>query len=188
MISFVVPGEPAAKGRPRMTRGGRVYTPKKTVSAENMVRVYATQAMVGQPLLEGPLTVEIIAVLSIPRSWSKKRKDLAANHSLLPIKTPDIDNLAKLVTDAMNGVVYHDDKQITTLRATKIFGEAPGTAVVVDEAPTVPARAYEWVAHTNVPARLRAGWTIGKNGSGTDCHHHRYAVLMWSQPGRGVLA
>jgi len=33
----------------------------------------------------------------------------------------DIDNLAKFVMDAMNGVLYDDDKQIVTVSATKVY-------------------------------------------------------------------
>ena len=35
-FSFVVPGRPQPKGRPRMSRKGRVYTPKETVEAANI--------------------------------------------------------------------------------------------------------------------------------------------------------
>ena len=34
----------------------------------------------------------------------------------------DIDNIAKLYIDAMNGVFYKDDCQIVNLTASKIFG------------------------------------------------------------------
>jgi len=34
-------------------------------------------------------------------------------------KTPDIDNCIKFVLDALNGVAYHDDKQVAKVTATK---------------------------------------------------------------------
>ena len=38
-------------------------------------------------------------------------------------KIPDIDNLAKFVLDAMNGVFYKDDKQICQLHCSKNYTE-----------------------------------------------------------------
>jgi Holliday junction resolvase RusA-like endonuclease len=35
--------------------------------------------------------------------------------------TADIDNLCKFVLDALNGILYNDDRQIVTLKASKLF-------------------------------------------------------------------
>jgi Holliday junction resolvase RusA-like endonuclease len=44
----------------------------------------------------------------------------------------DIDNLWKLVADALNGIVWHDDKQITRADAEIfLFAEKPRTEVEV---------------------------------------------------------
>jgi len=40
-ITFAIPGKPVPKGRPRVTRSGRVYTPKATRDYESLVRVDA---------------------------------------------------------------------------------------------------------------------------------------------------
>lgn len=46
---------------------------------------------------------------------------------------PDLDNLVKLVTDALNGIAYVDDEQIKTLQAVQyepdriVKGKRPGT-------------------------------------------------------------
>lgn len=37
-ISVFVPVKPVPKGRPRMTRRGRVFTPQRTIDAETLVR------------------------------------------------------------------------------------------------------------------------------------------------------
>ena len=51
-----------------------------------------------------------------------------------PIR-PDIDNLAKFVLDGLNGLVYHDDRQVVRLVATKLLdceGDCAGrTSIVV---------------------------------------------------------
>ena len=38
-------------------------------------------------------------------------------------KKPDVDNIAKAVLDALNGIAYDDDKQITSLVIDKKYGE-----------------------------------------------------------------
>lgn len=44
MIEFVISMRPVAKGRPRVTRRGFAYTPKKTADAEKIVALYGRQA------------------------------------------------------------------------------------------------------------------------------------------------
>ena len=39
VVKFTVPGNPVGKARPRMTRSGHAYTPDKTVSYENLVKM-----------------------------------------------------------------------------------------------------------------------------------------------------
>ena len=67
-----------------------------------------------------------------PSSWSKKRQDLAANAYLLPTTRPDTDNYIKLVTDAMNGIVYEDDNQIIAIQAAKFYARAGDERTVVE--------------------------------------------------------
>lgn len=135
MITFTIPGEPVAKGRPRATtvRGAaRMFTPEKTVNYESMVAILAQQAMAGHPPLEGPVEIGFVARFSIPKGWSKKR--LAA-HSLfeeMVVKKPDLDNLLKALGDGMNGVVFADDSQIAqTGVCRKVYGAVPGVTVTV---------------------------------------------------------
>ena len=48
-----------------------------------------------------------------------------------PTKKPDVDNIVKTVTDALSGVIYKDDKQITSLVVGKIYSVRPGVALVI---------------------------------------------------------
>jgi Holliday junction resolvase RusA-like endonuclease len=135
MITFTVPGEPVAKGRPKATTingMARLYTPKKTVNYEAMVALAAQIAMRGKPLLEGPVELSFEARFSIPKGWTKKR--LAA-HAVSPefvTKKPDLDNLEKALGDGMNGVVFADDSQIAqTGVCRKVYGAVPGVTVTV---------------------------------------------------------
>ena len=48
-------------------------------------------------------------------------------------KRPDIDNYAKLVLDALSGVFYKDDSQVTALVVTKVYDQNPRTVVIIEE-------------------------------------------------------
>ena len=40
---------------------------------------------------------------------------------LVPLDCGDVDNHAKMILDAMNGVIYHDDRQVVSLVVQKSF-------------------------------------------------------------------
>jgi len=46
---------------------------------------------------------------------------------------PDIDNLVKFVTDALNGIFYRDDAQITKVTAVKIWSHKGLTEVFLEQ-------------------------------------------------------
>lgn len=62
----------------------------------------------------------------------KKRLDMLEGR-ILPLKKPDTDNIVKVVSDALNGVAYHDDTQIASIWAEKIYSEVEGLNVTVEE-------------------------------------------------------
>lgn len=130
MVAFTVPGLPVAKGRARvgMIAGkARMFTPAKTVAYEGMIAFAAQEAMDGEPLMEGPLSVDVTAVFPIPASWSKKRVAAAVWHT----GRPDGDNLLKAVGDGLNGIVWKDDSQVAIATIKKIYGAAPMLSVEV---------------------------------------------------------
>ena len=62
MLMYTVYGEPVGKGRPRFARRGNfvsTYTPQKTKSYEDEIRMMAKAAMGSTELLETPVTVAI---------------------------------------------------------------------------------------------------------------------------------
>jgi Holliday junction resolvase RusA-like endonuclease len=136
MIVYSVYGEPIGKGRPRFAKRGNfvsTYTPQKTKTYEDEIRLMAKAAMGGSEPLETPVTVAIYIRVGIPASFSKqKRKDALANIER-PTKKPDIDNIAKCFLDGMNGIVYLDDKQVVSLHITKVYSETPAVEVMVKE-------------------------------------------------------
>jgi Holliday junction resolvase RusA-like endonuclease len=83
-------------------------------------------------VLDEPVSVELLAELPIPASWSKKRRNLAILGLIRPGTRPDLDNLFKLAADAMlNGVVVRNDTLVVEIRARKIYGLQPKLVVTV---------------------------------------------------------
>lgn len=119
MQELVIPGQPTSKGRPRLSLNGHAYTPQKTRDAEAAVQLAARKA--GVVKADGPLLVEMNFCFQIPRSWSKRDQALAREMQVMPCSKPDIDNCIKLVLDALNGIGWHDDKQIIGIVARKFY-------------------------------------------------------------------
>ena len=49
------------------------------------------------------------------------------------VTKPDSDNLIKFVCDALNGVFYKDDSQITRIQAVKVYAKEPSTEITIME-------------------------------------------------------
>lgn len=111
-VAFTVDGDPVPKGRARVARG-RAYTPARTVHAENVVAWQARTAL-------GPRqpSRELLSVRIVFHVGNRRRRDL--------------DNLAKTVLDALNGIVWVDDSQIAVLDLRRRLDPAcPRTEVSV---------------------------------------------------------
>ena len=137
-LKFTVMGEPCAQGRPRFsTLGGYVKAidPAKSRNQKSYIKYLATAAakQQGWTYTYLPLYVEIIAYMGIPKSKSKKWRAAAMRGQERPTKKPDTDNIFKLVTDALSGVIYADDKQIVSCRVQKWYSEEPRTEVKITE-------------------------------------------------------
>lgn len=128
-IRFVVPGTPFGKERPKFARRGQyvqAYTPKNTLQHEKMVAaVYEEQAKGRKFEPKTPLDIRIIAYYPIPKSTSKKKRREMLEHRIRPVVKPDLDNVAKLVYDALNGVAWHDDNAIVDTQVRKFYSENP---------------------------------------------------------------
>ena len=129
-LQFTVLGRPRGKGRPRFGNG-RTYTDKQTLEYERLIACRAAEAM-PCPAVETPVIVRIVVYKGIPVSWSKTRRQRAMMGGEIPGK-PDLDNVAKAVLDALNGVAYVDDVQVVKLTVSKHYSEEPRIEVSVKE-------------------------------------------------------
>lgn len=128
MIKFTVPGEPKGKGRPIVTKHG-TYTPETTVNYENWVKICFQEAR--QQMLTGQLNAELKCFYSIPKSFTKKKREDASNCILRPTKKPDIDNICKIIFDSLNGLAYADDKDIVSCKVDKYYSDNPRVEVEI---------------------------------------------------------
>lgn len=98
------------KGRVRFVKQtGRTYTPDRTAQA--MYDIRSAYLAAGGTLApkDAEVAVHITTVRPLPKSRPKRIE------SEPDIYKPDVDNIAKLVLDALNGCAWHDDTQVTEL-------------------------------------------------------------------------
>ena len=132
MIKLTIPGEPMGKARPRMTKTGFIYTPKKTVNYETLIReLFIIKYPDFQPI-EGPVEMSLTAWLKMPKT-SKKKIEAMESGEIRPTKKPDMSNILKSVEDALNNLAYNDDKQIVELILKKHFSNRPRIELEIAE-------------------------------------------------------
>jgi len=109
--------DPVPQPRPRIyptARGMRASVPDRVTSAKDKI-AYALWEEGEKFPPDAAIRADLMFYLKKP----KKPKHITA----LPIGKPDWDNLGKLVSDAIESVVYHNDSQITDARVRKRYGE-----------------------------------------------------------------
>jgi Holliday junction resolvase RusA-like endonuclease len=102
-----------------MTRGNRAmsFTTKEYISFKKEIQSKL-------PPLKcsiNPMSVSLEIIYPIPKSGSNKaRLEKVGSYKST---SPDIDNVAKSILDAMSGCLYEDDKLITKLKLSKKYGD-----------------------------------------------------------------
>lgn len=130
-----IPGKPQGKARPKVVRNkytGKSHgiTPQQTQDYESLVR-WCWQSAGGVSFGDDLLDVHITAEFAIPKSYSKKRvREIEENH-LRPTCKPDLDNIQKVVLDALNGLAYTDDAQVVRISCEKKYAADGRERVVV---------------------------------------------------------
>lgn len=132
-MKFEIEGKPMAKGRPRFTKKGFTYTDEKTKLYENLVKIVFLRQFPDYKPLEGYIEANITAIFEVPKSYSKKKaKELLESHNNYDHR-PDLDNIAKIILDSLNGIAYKDDAQVTILHLNKEYGEKAKVVVELKE-------------------------------------------------------
>lgn len=130
---MIIYGQPQGKARPRFRSCGKyvqTYTPKSTMEYETQIKnEYYLQEK--KYYSKEPLSIKIRAFYEIPKSWSKKKKAIATD--LRPMVKPDLDNIIKVVLDALNKVAYADDKQVCRIYSEKYYSIMPRLEIDLKE-------------------------------------------------------
>ena len=126
---LIVPGRPLPLQRHRCVKAtNRMYDPSAAAKKQFLRLCVARCA---PPALAGPLAVRLRFRMPRPKSHFRTGKFSRVLRSDAPkfhTRTPDVDNLAKFVLDALNGTFYVDDAQIVQLDAAKDYASAEDCA------------------------------------------------------------
>ena len=138
-VTFQVPGKPHGKARARTyynpaSKKHVSHTPDNTILYENLIKDQFLNYADGFYMERGtPVTLRIVARFLPPKSVSKKKQKQMLEGEILPLKKPDMDNIVKVVADALNGVAYNDDTQIVLVSAKKAYSAIEGLDITVEE-------------------------------------------------------
>jgi len=133
-ITFRVEGQPVPLARPRFNRYTKsVFTPTESQQAKEAVRAAATPYAPAEPTT-GQVGVNALFTMRRPKDHYRTGKN-AGKIKERYIDVPcfgksDTDNHGKLVLDALNGLYYVDDRQVTDIMFIKRYvgeGEEPYT-------------------------------------------------------------
>lgn len=130
-LVFEVPGKVRGKGRPRFTRQGITYTDKKTVEYENLIKnEYLKHTSY---ISSESVRISVYVCFSPNKSDTKKNRHMKLLNKLWPKKKPDIDNVVKVVLDALNKTAYQDDTQVNELHVIRHFDEQERLIICISE-------------------------------------------------------
>lgn len=124
--TYIVPGEPMALARARFGKK-KVWDSQK--QQKFAFGIHLNSQHQGKPLYTGPLQLDVIFYMPMPKKVSKKNPIIGKPH----IYTPDLSNLIKFVEDAATGILFDDDCIIAIINAHKLYDNNTRTEFTVIE-------------------------------------------------------
>lgn len=140
ITKFKVIGEPMGKQRPRaavINGFARIHNTKDNIAYESYV-IDRYLSEIGEIRHTGCISLKINVFYGIEKKHFGKKGlnaegKLKLEGKIFPTKKPDIDNIAKIIMDALNGVAYDDDKQVCVLEIRKFYTiELPYTEIIIE--------------------------------------------------------
>ena len=123
-IKVVIPGQPRAQKRHRPSFRGGNFDPSS--EDKKVIRDHFFPHKQPKPY-EGLLSIEIYAFFQTPKSWSEKKKKEVEGK--FRGKTPDVDNICKIVLDSLNKYIYTDDNLVVIQKVEKRYSVKPCTVI-----------------------------------------------------------
>jgi Holliday junction resolvase RusA-like endonuclease len=113
--------------------GTHAYDTSKYAGWKDQARYTASQVMKGRPPLAGQVDLKVKVYLPIPESWSNRKKRHALAGMIRPAVVPDWDNLGKAAGDALEMIVFRNDKQVVDGQVQKWYSDRPRVEIEVRE-------------------------------------------------------
>ena len=130
-IKIVIPGPPVAWQRTGGS-GNRRFKKPQTRAYEELIAWHARIAMGWKAPFTGPIELVVTSYFPFRKSWSRKKLEAAKSGAMRPTVKPDWDNLGK-ITDALNNLVWEDDKQVVYGLVIKYYDREPRLEIVVKQ-------------------------------------------------------
>ncbi len=126
---------PVPASRPRVTRWGTYYGKKyKQFKLEMGLLVLESDKNNSvNPItwLDGLISADMTFFVPMAKSWSNKKK--SSKNGQFCDNNSDLDNYEKAILDSLNGVYFHDDKQIVQQSSQKIWAEQGSIKIILKE-------------------------------------------------------
>ncbi len=131
-IDIVIPGNPIALKRHRMTKRGHSYDPSKNDKADFLAKCMQKRP---ETPISGPIKIDLLFIFPRPKAHHRGTKavELKPNAPKYHTSRPDADNLIKFVADSLNGIFWKDDSQLCIIEASKVYGESGKIIMTIEE-------------------------------------------------------
>lgn len=133
-IRFTIDGKPQPKERPRFS--GHAYTTDRTRDFEALIWQAAFEACpmpVRENLpLPGPCRLSVTAYYPIPEHALRKKGPDKILEGEAYLSAPDVDNVGKIVMDALNHKLYVDDRMVYHMETSKFYSRHTRLVVEVE--------------------------------------------------------
>jgi len=127
MITLTIPGPPIPWKAPYVGCRG-AFSPRTKIM--NDFRAIL-KSQYKENLISTAIRCDLVFFMPIPKSVSKKKRELMINGNLRPITTPDRGNLLKLFEDCLQDSVICNDSLIVEGNASKWYSEMPRTLITI---------------------------------------------------------
>jgi Holliday junction resolvase RusA-like endonuclease len=128
-------GQERARHAVRQTFGGKrsvvTYTPPQTRAASAEIRAAWIEAGMPQVPDGVPFSINVEALMRRPASHHRKDGTPTSAYRQIP-SMPDVDNILKLVLDALQPVCFVDDRACWAASVTKAYADEDRLLIDID--------------------------------------------------------
>ncbi len=137
-VRLTIPGRPRPKGSskwiPSATTGKSVPAHNANLEHWTASVTLAAQRSYGRSPTDGGVRVVIDCFFRRPKAHyrtGRKAHLLREDAPSVHVQTPDVDKLARAILDALTGVIYHDDSQVSALMVTKAWSDVDEALITI---------------------------------------------------------